>query len=113
MNRAEARSSVIREWDRWIKTQDIDPEGPTGKNSLKFFLELQDRRSPLLDFDPRGQDRWQLIHYWLLSGGRVSGLLTDSRRSRQYRRMNQARSAQAEAIAAATVTATAVEGGDP
>lgn len=113
MNRTEARSSVIREWDRWIKSQTIDPGGPTGKDSLKFFLELQDRRSPLLDFDPRGQDKWQLIHYWLLSGARVHGLLTDSRRARQYRRMSQARSAQAETIAALSVAATAGEGDDP
>src|SRR6266702_1220268 len=28
-------------------------------DSCKFFLELQEARSPLLDFRPRGLDKWQ------------------------------------------------------
>jgi len=63
---------LIQEWDRWIQTQPINPPAPTARDSLKFFCELQDRRSPLLDFRPGRGDRWQVIHGWLKDEGRVS-----------------------------------------
>ena len=72
MKQSEARLRIIHEWDRWILTQAIDPDGPTGKDSLKFFHELQDGRSPLLDFQSRGQDKWRIIHAWLLGAERLS-----------------------------------------
>ena len=72
MKQSEARLRIIQEWDRWILTQAIDPDGPTGKDSLKFFHELQDSRSPLLDFQSRGQDKWRIIHAWLLGADRLS-----------------------------------------
>ncbi|HTB05238.1 MAG TPA: hypothetical protein VK804_32590 [Bradyrhizobium sp.] len=39
---------------------------------MKFYCELQDRRSPLLDFRSSGRDRWQIIHGWLRSEKRVT-----------------------------------------
>jgi hypothetical protein len=39
---------------------------------LKFFCELQDRRSALVDFRPRRHDKWRVIHALLLNEGRVS-----------------------------------------
>ena len=72
MKQSEARILIIQEWDRWIQTRAIDPGGPTGKDSLKFFHELQDAGSPLLDFQSRGQDKWRIIHAWLLSAQRLS-----------------------------------------
>lgn len=68
----EVRALIIREWDRWLQTQAIDPEGPTGRDSLKFYFELQDTRSQLLDFQSRGRDKWLIVHSWLLSERRVS-----------------------------------------
>ena len=50
MKQSEARILILQQWDRWIPTRPVDPGGPTGKDSLKFFHELQDTRSPLLDF---------------------------------------------------------------
>ena len=72
MKQSEARILIINEWDRWISTQVVGQDGPTGKDSLKFFHELQDERSPLLDFQARGQDKWRIIHAWLLDAERLS-----------------------------------------
>jgi hypothetical protein len=72
MKQSEARILILQEWDRWILTRALDPGGPTGKDSLKFFHELQDAGSPLLDFQSRGQDKWRIIHGWLLSADRLS-----------------------------------------
>ncbi|HMM90809.1 hypothetical protein [Bradyrhizobium sp.] len=72
MKQSEARVRIIQEWDRWILTQSIEPDGPTGKDSLKFYHELQDAGSSLLDFQSRGQDKWRIIHAWLLGADRLS-----------------------------------------
>ena len=72
MKQSEAKVLILRQWDRWLPTQSIDAGGPTGKDSLKFFHELQDKRSPLLDFQARGHDKWRIIHAWLLDAGRLS-----------------------------------------
>ncbi len=71
MKQKEARNLIVQEWDRWVKTQSIETAGPTGRDSLKFFFELQDRRSPLLDFQARRRDKWQIVHGWLLNEHRV------------------------------------------
>lgn len=52
-------------------TQAVGPYGPTGKDSLRFFYELQDGGSPLLDFQSRGHDKWRIIHAWLLGARRL------------------------------------------
>jgi hypothetical protein len=71
--RQEIRKSLLlQEWDRWIQTQPLDQPTPTARDTLRFFCELQDRRSPLLDFRPTRGDKWQVIHAWLLKEGRVS-----------------------------------------
>lgn len=72
MKQRDVRPLIIWEWDRWVQTQPIHPRKARGRDSFKFFLELQDARSPLLDFQPRGRDKWQIVHGWLLSEGRVS-----------------------------------------
>ena len=72
MKQSEARIRIIQEWDRWIMNQAVEEDGPTGKDSLKFFHELQDTGSPLLDFQSRGQDKWRIIHAWLLGAERLS-----------------------------------------
>ena len=72
MKQSEARILILQQWDEWILTQPIDPGGPTGKDSLRFFYELDDDGSPLLDFQSRGQDKWRIIHGWLLSHARLS-----------------------------------------
>ena len=69
----EAKRLIILEWDRWIQTQPIDSGNASGRDSLKFVLELQDARSALLNFQPKGRDKWRLIHAWLLSERRVAG----------------------------------------
>ena len=74
MKQEEAKRLIIREWDRWIQTQRIDAGGPTGRDSLKFFLELQDARSTLLDFQTRGRDKWQVVHAWLLQARRLRSI---------------------------------------
>jgi hypothetical protein len=72
MKQKEVRSLIIQEWDRWLQGQMIEPGGrPTGRESLKLFFELQDTRSPLLNFQSRGRDKWRVIHSWLLSEERL------------------------------------------
>ena len=72
MRQSERKGLVLLEWNRWLQTQDIDPQKATGRDSLKFFCELQDQRSALLEFRASGRDKWQVIHAWLLNEGRVS-----------------------------------------
>jgi hypothetical protein len=97
MKQNEARSLILEEWDRWIVRQAIDEAGPTGKDSLKFFFELQDAKSPLLDFQSRGHDKWRIIHAWLLHAERVSDVwvaaprIVPSRRPRAARDKSKAR----------------------
>jgi hypothetical protein len=66
MKQKEAKILIMREWDRWLQTQSIDPHSATGRDTLKFFFELQDGKSELLDFQSRGRDKWNIINGWLL-----------------------------------------------
>jgi hypothetical protein len=69
MRRDVRKSLILVEWDRWLKGQP-DQTAPTARDTLKFFYDLQDQRSPLLDFRPSRGDKWQVIHAWLLNEGR-------------------------------------------
>jgi hypothetical protein len=72
MKQKEAKRLLIQEWDSWIKKQPIKGDKATGRDSLKFFFELQDTRSRLLKFSSRGRDKWHIVHGWLLGEDRVS-----------------------------------------
>ena len=72
MKQEEAKRLIIREWDRWVQTQSINSGRATGRDSFKFFLELQDARAAFLDFQTRGRDKWQIVHAWLLGAQRLS-----------------------------------------
>jgi hypothetical protein len=85
MRQDERKSFLLLEWDRWLQTQP-DPSRPTARDTLKFFCELQDRRSPLLDFRSGGRDKWQIIRAWLQSGGRLSEGVSLARSSRRRER---------------------------
>ncbi|SRR6266404_10001164 len=62
MKQEEAKRLIIREWDRWVQTQSINSGRATGRDSFKFFLELQDARAAFLDFRTRyHRDKWQII----------------------------------------------------
>jgi hypothetical protein len=94
MRQDERKSLLVLEWDRWLHTQP-DPSRPTARDTLKFFCELQDRRSPLLDFRSGGRDKWQIIRTWLQSEGRVSEGVSPTRSSRRRERAaSQPRAAQ-------------------
>jgi hypothetical protein len=71
MKQEQAKRLLIQEWDDWIQKQATAPSEPTGRDSLKFFLDLKDARSPLLNFQTRGRDKWRVVHDWLLGAGRV------------------------------------------
>lgn len=91
MKQHEAKTLILEEWDRWIANQVVDPSGPTGKDSLKFFFELEDTKSPLLDFQSRGHDKWRIIHAWLLSAERVNDVWVPAPRIVPSRRPRTAR----------------------
>jgi hypothetical protein len=57
---------IIREWKRWLQAHSIDRRVATPKDTLNFYYELQDERSRLLKFQPRGRDKWAIINGWLL-----------------------------------------------
>lgn len=71
MRQDQWKSQVLLEWDRWLEAQPSEV-APTARDTLKFFCELQDRHSPLLDFRPGRRDKWQIIHAWLQNAGRVA-----------------------------------------
>jgi hypothetical protein len=60
---------IIREWRHWLRAHSIDRGAVTARDTLSFFYELQDKRSPLLKFQPRGRDKWEIINSWLLAHG--------------------------------------------
>jgi hypothetical protein len=67
----QAKDKILREWDRWIGRQP-GVDRPAGRDGFQFFLELQSKRSPALDFDAGSIDRWLIVHNWLLAAGKVS-----------------------------------------
>jgi hypothetical protein len=71
MKQQESKPLIIQQWDQWVQTQSIKPGHASARDSFKFYLELQDERSPLLNFQSRGRDKWQIVHDWLLNEGRV------------------------------------------
>jgi hypothetical protein len=71
MKREEAKRLIVQAWDRWITTQPIVPDRVTGRDTFKFYLELKDDQSPLLKFQGRGRDKWQIVHGWLRGEGRA------------------------------------------
>lgn len=54
-----------------MQKQALDADDASGRDSLKFFIELQDSKSLLLNFQTRGRDKWLTIHDWLVSEARV------------------------------------------
>ncbi|WP_092516144.1 hypothetical protein [Afipia sp. GAS231] len=71
MKQSEAKRLILEAWDRWVQRQALDADGVTGRDSLKFFIELQDSKSSLLNFQTRGRDKWLTIHAWLVSETRL------------------------------------------
>lgn len=66
MKQKEAKILIHREWEQWLLTQSINADHATGRDTLKFYFELQDNKSTLLDFQSRGRDKWHIINGWLL-----------------------------------------------
>ena len=71
MRQSEAKRLLLEAWDRWLQKHALNADGVTGRESLQFFIELQDLKSPLLIFQTRGRDKWRIIHGWLVGEGRV------------------------------------------
>ena len=73
MKQSEAKRLLIQSWDEWISKQPQIKRGKaSGRESLRFFYELQNAESPLLKFNSRGRDKWPILHNWLLGEGRIS-----------------------------------------
>ena len=66
MRRDQRKSRLLQEWEHWLQTQPLGRRRPTARDTLKFFYELQDMRSPLLDFRSGRRDKWRVVHDWLL-----------------------------------------------
>jgi hypothetical protein len=97
MRQHERKSRLLLEWEHWLQTKPVDRRRPTARDTLMFFCELQDRRSPLLDFRSGGRDKWQIIHAWLISEERVSEAASATRSSpRRERAASHPRAAQSK-----------------
>lgn len=69
---SEARQSIVREWDQWIKTQPLGGDA-RARDVRKFFLEIKARRFPTsLDFGSGADDKWELVQQWLVKERRVA-----------------------------------------
>lgn len=67
------KQTILREWDLWTQTQPLQ-RNATGRDARKFFLQLRARRSPTpVDFLAHGQDKWQIVHNWLVDARRLRG----------------------------------------
>jgi hypothetical protein len=62
---------IAREWDQWTKRRRLARHTLPAKETLRFYTELQNAKSPLLDFNSRGRDKWRIVHDWLVAAGRV------------------------------------------
>jgi hypothetical protein len=65
------RLLILQAWDRWSGSHHIAQAGATRRETLQFYLELRDANSPLLNFNSRGRDKWEIVHSWLITAGRV------------------------------------------
>jgi hypothetical protein len=74
------KTLIVREWKRWLQAHSINPWAATPRDTLNFFYELQDKRSPLLKFHPRGRDKWKIINGWLLGEQEPSKAEVSSRK---------------------------------
>jgi hypothetical protein len=83
MRRDQRKSRLVQEWQHWLQTQPLGRRRPTARDTLKFFYELQDMRSPLLDFRSGRRDKWQIVHDWLLGEEQVSEGISRSRSPRR------------------------------
>jgi hypothetical protein len=71
-NRSREKQAILREWDLWIQTQPLQ-RNATERDARKFFLQLRAKYSPTpLDFPASGQDRWQIVHGWLVDARRLA-----------------------------------------
>ena len=70
MKQAEAEQLIFIAWERWLEEH---PEitKPSGNDAFRFFLQLDKREDPALNFRCRG-DKWQTVHAWLRGKGLVS-----------------------------------------
>ena len=74
MRQWRRKLQIRSEWERWLRDSSLDPEEATSRDSLKFFYELQEKKSPLFKFQSRGRDKWKIVHQWLLGDERASDL---------------------------------------
>jgi hypothetical protein len=74
MRRDQRKSRLLQEWQLWLQTQPLGRRRPTARDTLKFFYELQDNRSPLLDFRSGRRDKWRVINDWLLGEAGPEGV---------------------------------------
>jgi hypothetical protein len=65
-----AKWAIIKEWDAWVLKHGEEARIGDG---MFFFVYLQRECPDLLDFEYPG-DKWQAVHGWLLSEGRVRPL---------------------------------------
>jgi hypothetical protein len=61
------RRAILQEYDSWARKN----RHAAKADPIEFFSYLRSERPDLLDFNPSGVEKWQLIHGWLKSYGRI------------------------------------------
>ena len=65
IKQSEAKKKIYSKWKRWLRDHPGKTE-PDGNDAFLFYLELEGREDPALDFRCKG-DKWQTVHAWLLN----------------------------------------------
>jgi len=72
MTRVTRRQVAILEaWDDWSDNRGTRFTLPSVRDTFVFFLELKQSRPDLFEFNPRGRDKWKIMHGWLVASGRA------------------------------------------
>lgn len=69
MTKEDARIKIVAQWPKWAKANNV--EQGTGGDAMLFFNFIQDKRPDLLTFRS-SDDKWQVVHGWLLNGRLIS-----------------------------------------
>jgi hypothetical protein len=71
LTKSEAKTSVVREWDRWAAKHVPSNQKASGNDGFAFYQYLRKEQPELLNFKTGEADRWQTVHAWLLREGKV------------------------------------------
>ena len=70
MTQEQAREKIVALWPSWAKKNKV--ENANGRDGLMFFTFIQREHARLLSFKTASNDKWQVVHGWLMRARLVS-----------------------------------------